>query len=160
MFTKGSGVVPRDLEKLDSGGLPLSTLTKVYSPAEIRKAIVRNADSLRKSAAAADEILAKIESENLWERGQQVRKSRTKTSEECGTVVAEHGYVDVDGGRGEQWVHAQAGHTASVKSSGEWTHSHAHGRVIGGQHADGLRRFLSAVHEDDPKYSGQGGSLR
>ena len=149
LFEKGSGVVPVDLERLDVGTLPLATLAKVYTSGEIRKAIVRNAESLRKSAAAANEILAKVESENLWQSGRRIRKS--KMSDECVGELSRCGYLDMSGS-GERFAHPD-GHMCSVESNGAWWHTHANGNAIDGRHAAGLKKFLAAIHEHDPRHT-------
>ena len=143
LFAKNSGVVPADLERLDVGSLPLARLATVYTAPEIKGAIVRHAGALRKSAAAADEILAKVESENLWERG-GLRKSKLRASDEAAEALAARGYKDVSG-KGQHYAR-QDGHTCSVKSDGSWSHSGATGRVMSGRNVDELKRFLASVH--------------
>lgn len=125
LFEKGSGVVPADLERLDVGTLPLATLSKVYTPGALKKAIVRNAESLRKSAAAADEILARVESENLWIG--QLRQSGAKVSGEAADVLGKYSYKDASG-KGEHFAHRD-GHTCSVKRDGSWSHRSAPGHT-------------------------------
>jgi hypothetical protein len=142
LLEKGSGVMPADLERLDVGTLPLATLSKVYTPGDIRKAIVRNVESLRKSAATTDEILAKVESENLWS-GQR-RKSRAKVNDEAADVLGKYSYKDASG-KGEHFAHRD-GHTCSVKRDGSWSHRSAPGHVMSDRDAAGLRRLLSSIH--------------
>jgi hypothetical protein len=66
LFTKGSGVVPGDLLKLDSGQLLLSTLAKVYTPDEIRAAIVKHRTAIEAEREGLDELLARLEDPGFW----------------------------------------------------------------------------------------------
>jgi hypothetical protein len=150
LWDRGSEVIPRHLEMLDCGTLPLSVLSRVYSAAEIRKSIVRHTEDLRKSAAEADAILDRIEADNLWDKG-GLRKSKSgytggrgHDADEVIKALHEYKYVDVSGKR-EVFAHPE-GHTCRVKRDGSWSHSGATGRVVAGSGAAELRRRLASIH--------------